>query len=372
MCLALLALGASAALARANGGRLTMLAGLVVALPPMSIFLFSVVNTNSSETAAGICFAAGLVGLTRSPRSSVAWWAAVVGGVILGLARSLGPYWLAFGLLIFVADLGIFGLRTLPMRRAAIVGATLAAAALACAWWQATRQPQVPMTVRETMHNLPQALSEWAIMLRQTVGVFGWSDTRMPTVVYVVSWFIAIAVGISALIVGSARERVVLTVGSVGLLLASIVISAGVLHVEGFAMQARYMLPPAALLPLYSAEILRRHRVEARQLGRHLLLAVVLIGAAVQMTAWWTNARRYAVGTDGPINFLTHSQWHPILGWAPWLLTVALGAAALIAAAFLALVQDRLPEEAEAEFVDDRLVIALSRDQRRQRTRHRA
>jgi len=97
------------------------------------------------------------------------------------------------------------------------------------------------------------------MLLRQSVGVFGWNDTRMPTIIYVVCWLIAVGIGIGALIVGSRRERFTLVCAAVALLLAGVVISAAVPHKEGFAMQARYLLPPAALLPIYAAEVLRRH-----------------------------------------------------------------------------------------------------------------
>jgi len=313
-----------------------MLVGLVVALPPMALFMFSVVNPNSSEIAAGLCFAAGLVRLMRDPRSTVAWSAVVIGGVVLAVARSLGPFWLAFGLLVLLADIGARGAARLPKRTSIAAAAALTAAALACAWWEATRQPHLPITAHDTLHNLPTALNEWVMLLRQSVGVFGWNDTRMLALVYILGWLIAGGLGVGALIVASPRERAILAGAAVALLLAAVVISAAVLHKEGFAMQARYMLPPAALLPIYAAEILRRHPERMPKPSRHLLFIIVPVAAAMQITAWLTNARRYAVGSNGPINFFGHSLWRPLGGWVPWILLLAAGAALLTAAATLA------------------------------------
>jgi hypothetical protein len=333
MCLALIALGAAAALRVRPAERLISLAGLMVAIPPTAVFMFSVINPNSTEIAAGICFAAGLVRMMRAPRSAIAWLAVVIGGAVLGVSRSLGPFWIGFGVLFLVADAGMAGVRLLPRRATVLGGAVLVASAAACAWWEAAYQPHLSITVHATLQNLPAALREWPALLRQSVGVFGWNDTRMPVLAYIVGWAIALGVGLVAFAVGSRRERVILAAASIALILAAVIISAAVLHREGFGMSSRYMLAPAAMLPIYAAEVLRRHRERLARTGRGLIVAVVPIAGALQIVGWWSNARRYAVGSRGPIFFFGRSQWHPAYGWTPWLLLAVAGVVLLMTAA---------------------------------------
>ena len=38
---------------------------------------------------------------------------------------------------------------------------------------------------------------------------------------------------------------------------------------------------------------------------------------SIQIVAWYLNARRHAVGAEGPRFFLTSSEWQPPLGWTP-------------------------------------------------------
>jgi hypothetical protein len=60
-----------------------------------------------------------------------------------------------------------------------------------------------------------------------------------------------------------------------------------------------------------------------------LFLATGALVATLHFVALWFNARRYAVGTDGPVFFLGRSHWAPLGGWVPWLLVAAVGAVLL-------------------------------------------
>jgi hypothetical protein len=59
---------------------------------------------------------------------------------------------------------------------------------------------------------------------------------------------------------------------------------------------------------------------------RRQFLVIGGLVAMLHVVALWFNARRYAVGTDGPALFVGHSAWVPPGGWEPWLLTGAAGA----------------------------------------------
>jgi hypothetical protein len=55
--------------------------------------------------------------------------------------------------------------------------------------------------------------------------------------------------------------------------------------------------------------------------------------AVVQIGAWLGNARRQSVGVDGPLWFVSHSQWTPPWGWWPWIALVLAGGLLLVGTA---------------------------------------
>jgi hypothetical protein len=68
------------------------------------------------------------------------------------------------------------------------------------------------------------------------------------------------------------------------------------------------------------------------RLRRALVAGVAIVVAAGQFAAWYWNAERSAVGTDGPLVFLGRAGWTPPLGWGPWLVAVVAGSLALAGA----------------------------------------
>jgi hypothetical protein len=68
---------------------------------------------------------------------------------------------------------------------------------------------------------------------------------------------------------------------------------------------------------------------------RMLFACFVVPAAAVQLVAWYVNAHRSAVGTDGSWLFLGRAEWSPPAGWGTWLAVSVIGALALVAAAVL-------------------------------------
>ncbi len=62
-------------------------------------------------------------------------------------------------------------------------------------------------------------------------------------------------------------------------------------------------------------------------------LATTPSGTAVlQLVAWWLEARRLAVGTDGSFLFFGDVSWDPPLGWLPWAIVMLLATAAYASA----------------------------------------
>jgi hypothetical protein len=101
-----------------------------------------------------------------------------------------------------------------------------------------------------------------------------------------------------------------------------------------FAMQGRYLLPLGVLVALLAGETLVRNQARLAAFPVPAFVLLLAVGAAaVHLLAWYWNARRFAVGIDGPLWFVPHAEWAPAAGWWPWLLAALAGSALLVAAA---------------------------------------
>jgi len=74
--------------------------------------------------------------------------------------------------------------------------------------------------------------------------------------------------------------------------------------------------------------VVASERLDALDLdiSRRLFSMVGVAVPALQFVALYLNSRRYAVGTKGPVWFLSDAQWQPLLGWVPWLVFGLVGA----------------------------------------------
>jgi hypothetical protein len=261
------------------------LLGLMLAVPPMVVFLASTITGSGPETTGAIAVTAGVLRLSRSQSPPPKAWVVLgVAGFLLGLTRPLAWGW----------ALGI---------SPPIVWARLAGA------------------LRATLGQLGQ-------VLRQAIGSFGWLDTPMPTFSHVFWLALVLALAALAMVGGERRQRRVL-IGSLAVCV-SITLALGVLLAQhDQAVAGRYVLPVVIVLPMLAGEVVANSRgwAATERLRRGVLAATIAV-AAVHVLAWLVNARRHAVGTEGPLQFLTNDVWSPLGGWWPWLL-------AAVAAAFL-------------------------------------
>ena len=304
--------------------------GLLLAVTPMVVFLASAVSASGAEVAAGVCYLAAVLRLTRPrPPPGRAWTALALGGTVLSLSRPLGPVWVMLGAAVLVAVAGVRRSRRIARAggvRAAAAAAIIAVAAASSLAWELTQQIHPGVDIPMVVEGIVPSLRELPEMYRQHIGVFGWLDTQMPFEGYVL-WTSGLALLlVAAFVLGTARQRVVLAVVVVGSGLVSVAVSAALIRPTGFGMQARYVLPLTVVVPLFAGEVLRSQWWKLPcALARSLLLLVAGSVAGVQLLAWYANARRHAVGTAGPWLFLGVAEWQPPLGWLPWMILAAAG-----------------------------------------------
>ncbi len=335
-----IALLVAAAVMLFGGGRTPLrLAGLIVAVTPMVIFVGSTIAPSGPEIAAAVCFFAAVVGIARLEGSRFSWGAAAVAGTILAVSRSLGPVWIVIMALVVIAWRG-----WRPCRRAVREGGLwAAAAALAIAVasastvvWEATVQPGVDFDGAYFVKQIRPSVADLPGIGRDLVGTFGWLDTRMPNLAYGTWALMLLALVGLALLRASGRERLVLLAVPLGLAAVSVAISAGILRQNGFGLQGRHVLALAIMLPILAADVVADKAGSVRERPRPLLLGLAVPAMAVQAVGWYSNARRAAVGTDGPVWFLGHSRWSPPGTWILLGAVVALATVAGVAAAWMA------------------------------------
>lgn len=340
LCFALVALAIF--LLWAPGGGALPLLGLLVALTPMTVFVWSASLTGSGpEIAGGICTFAAILRLTRpGPAPRWIWLALAAGGLSLCGSRSLGPVLLAaqLSLAVILVGSGEARRRFREGGRAAVAsGAVLAAACMGNLLWQLLVQPSRASDLGRFGHFLAHDLVD---VYREMIGVFGWLDGRMNQWMYFV--WILVFVGLLALSFAAGRGRQRLALGAaLALPLAVGGVAAMFFNPEVARVQGRWLLPVAAAAPMLAGEILWRARDRAPSIRLDWVVAgsAVLL-AGVQLEGWYAGARRQAVGVLGPHDFFTKdvaNLWSPPLGWIPWLIVACAGAGAIAAFGLLAL-----------------------------------
>lgn len=311
------------------------LVGLVAAVTPAVLFMGSSLSANGLEIAAGLCFMAAMVRLARDGGSTPWVWAASgASGTVLALSRVTGLLWILLGALLPVALLGARPALALVRRGGRRGAAALTAVAVAMAStlaWELVVQPHPARSIGAAVRGLPREVRTLPQILDQAIGVFGWLDTRMSRPAYVLWKAILAVLVVLAVTVARRRQRLVVA----GLVMAGAVVTLGVAVLNrptGFGAQGRYVLPFLVAVPLVAGETLFAGGLRPAFRPRWFPLAVAATAAVVQADAWYTNARRYAVGLPGPLLFLGRSEWAPPLGWVFWMVVVGLGTGLLAVA----------------------------------------
>ncbi|MGI8593368.1 MAG: DUF2142 domain-containing protein [Solirubrobacteraceae bacterium] len=315
--------------------------GTLAATTPMVLFSAASLGGSGLEICAAIAFWVALLRLTRisdGPGAPRAAWALLgVAGATLALARSSGllPLFLAVPLAVGLVGLrGALARLRAGGRAAAGALAAIVAGMLLSRLWEASQRAGTgsgsEIGLRGARGAVREGVSQSADVVVGAVGRFGYLEVGIPGVA---TWAWLACCGallVVAALIASQRERCVLLVAVLVGSALPLALWLELVRWTGFGLQGRYLLPTFVALPLLAGELLTRHadRVPGRV---RLALCAVLPGVlgAVQAVAWWWNARRMAVGTDGGLLFPGAAEWSPPAGWWPWIVLALLGSAAL-------------------------------------------
>ena len=334
----LVLLGAAIFLLWSPKARSVSLVGIVVALTPMAVFLSATLNPSGLEIMSAVAFISAALHLTRydgAPKQ--AWISLGISGVVLALSRTQGPVWIVLSLCVIAPIYSANQSLRLALQQKQWSGPAAIAIVVAIflnRLWEYLHGPRLIFDPTPLLPSLLGGFARLPDVLLQQIGVFNYLEFGLPPLAYALWRALTVALGVTAFLVGTRRERVILLISS-GLALAlPVLLVATTMRHTGFGLQGRYVLAFSIVVPLLAGEILVRRHERLRALkADQLFIAFATVTAFVQFLAWWTNAHRFAVGVAGPRWFLSTAEWSPPLGWWPWLIVAAAGACLLVAAA---------------------------------------
>jgi len=341
--ISLLLLGAAIFLLWSSRAQVASLVGLVVATTPMAVFLSASLNPSGFAIMSALAFTSALLRLTREETehrfSRWAWVVVAVSGSVLALSRSEGPMWVILSLAVTVPIAGPRAFLTMTLKWKRWSGPAVFAVFLAILLnrlWEYLYGLRLTFDLTPVRASLAEALAQLPRLQMEQIGVFNHLEFAMPWWTYDLWCALAVALVATALVVSTQRQRLLLLASIVAVLAVPVLLIAATMRHTGFGAQGRYVLPFSIVVPLLAGEILVRRYERLRALDAHrLFLPFAAAAGFVQFVAWWTNARRFAVGVGGPQWFLSSAEWSPPWGWTLWLTLAAAGGCLLLAAALM-------------------------------------
>ncbi|MDX6642815.1 MAG: hypothetical protein QOD76_777, partial [Solirubrobacteraceae bacterium] len=317
------------------------LVGLVAAVTPMVVFVGAGLTGSGPEVAGSIAFAAAAMRLAREPEPSRwVWAAAAFSGAVLALSRSPGPLWVLAGLGLLVGLAGprrLLALRRAAPAAAAVTSGVLLVSVVLNRLWESAYGPHIGFGLSPLWSSVGAGRRQLDEVMLQAIGRFGYLELGLPALAYVAWAGLVVALVLLAAVLGTRAERVLLGATVLLAVALPVLFYAAVLRNADIPLQGRHVLPLLVLVPLLAGEIVRRRRDALRAVSCRVLLAGFAVpAAAVQLVAWYVNAHRSAVGTDGPWWFLDRAEWSPPAGWGIWLALAVVAAVGLAATALLA------------------------------------
>lgn len=322
------------------------LLGVMAAMPPMLLHLTGVVNPNGIEAAAALALWTCLLVLVRRPVTApdpprpdpTLLATAGMAAVAMTVTRPVSALWLAFvvGVVALVVRRDLLGpLLRDRTARLTVFNVTIAAGA-SLAWLSVVGNPilvggqpeEPPLDLRE---SFALSISRVWFQLEQTVGVFGWLDTRLPDGVWS-AWIAAVVVLVVMGIYSRRWWRALVLAGvAAAVVLVPAVAEAIRYNDLGLVWQGRYTLPIAVGLPVLAGMVAAdAHRVAVRVFEAVAVPLAGLLGG-LQVVAFLYALRRYAVGVDAPLAFFESPLWRPPLPSAVLVAAYAVSQVMLVA-----------------------------------------
>jgi hypothetical protein len=316
-------------------GRQALL-GAFIGLTPMVLFASAMVSTSGVETCGAFAVASvGVVAILRKESlfAPATMFTLAGCGAALILSRQLGSVTFGGVVLLMIARVGWRTVWELVRRHQPAFVSTmviLLAALTAIYWWEHGHDHPTdtgPIFDGGAFLGFRQNSFKY---VDEGVGMFGWLDTVVPKWVVLAWVLLAVVVVGMAILLGRTPDRWSLVTWLVTLVLIAYVAYATVFYPIGANLQARHILPFFMFCPLFAGTVFigSLDRI-ARDVVRRVFYLTAAVMPVIQITALYVNARRYAVGINGPMVFLGHSRWSPKFGWGPWLSLGLTGAAAL-------------------------------------------
>lgn len=320
-------------------GSALSLAGLLAAVTPLVLFAGSIINPNGLQIAAGLALTCAVLRASRSVLRTPRWvWVALaISQFVTLVAWQLGPVFVAADLVLALGLLGRTGLRQLrrveARSRLAVTVSLLAGLCAYVIYGAAAGASHVRAGVSPVGRSLHDGITQLPGLLESSVGVFGSLTVTLPTVIQL-AWGAAILLlAVAALWVSRRWGRVLLVTVVLAALVFPVLFYAWVYRFTGFLLQARYVIPMLALVPLVAGELLVRRigRGHERRWAWPFALGTVVL-AGVQLYAWWHDASTFA-GHPNTALFWQHAAYRPPLGWLPWTVLALGGTLALLSVA---------------------------------------
>jgi len=230
---------------------------MLAAVTPMAIYLFASINPSGLEIASAISLAAAICCVrfdsTLSTRTIGLSIQLLLFGsaVALSWARPISWLWAALLLLTLLPRAGLGGRRPLRGLHPAVITLVAANLVLAIAWtWYASRIRPVETSYADQWSQYPVlgrvllVLLKFGDIVQQSIGVFGWLDTPLPSLaafLLLASWTVIVVAAM-----WGAKPSALSPL--VALLFLAAACACVALHsfVAAYGWQGRYVLPAIA------------------------------------------------------------------------------------------------------------------------------
>ena len=296
------------------------LAGVVVAATPMTIFIASSMTPQGPEISGAILTAVLLLALTRDSDPELLdrrMWRLVVATLFFVTSRGLSPAYLAL-IVVFVLlaiprlDVVRDLLRTRRVWPQIILCLVISLAAtsytlLTDALTVGFPFPDPSLTVGSVIATMTANTPSY---LEQCLGVFGFGDTHLPMWALVVIGGMVAIVVLVGLAAATWRERVVIVLVFVTVLVLPILLQLASFRQLGIIWQGKYILPIAVLLPILAGFVAERGPI-GDAISAKTVAALLAVAATMQVVAFAVNTHRYINGASGPWTTLVHAAWLP-------------------------------------------------------------